>query len=445
MKPLIAFWTSMLAIIGMTVAAASAAIPRDQARLDAALGTPVVLEGGPSRAFVKIALTGFEFAPDRERAPVNIAIVLDKSGSMGGEKIAHAREAAIMAIERLDRRDVVSVVAYDNSVQVLVPATRVSDRAAIHRAIRNLHAGGSTALFAGVSKGAHELRKFLERNRVNRVILLSDGLANVGPSSPAALGNLGRSLAKEGISVTTIGLGLGYNEDLMTRLAGMSDGNHAFVEHPSQLAGIFDLEFGDVLSVVGQEVEIIIRCRPGVRPIRVLGRDAEIAGDTVRVDMNQIYGGQEKFVMLEVEVPAGQAGEQRELASVDASYLNLQTQRRDRLSRQVNVSYTHRPEAVQKNTDTAVMKDAVEQVVNEDSKKAVQLRDEGKVEEAREVLRQNAQKLRESAGAYAAPELETFAEEMEADAQRLDDREDWNRQRKALRKKQYEKERQQSY
>ncbi len=444
MKTLAYIITGGLALLGLATGV-GAVIPGDQARLEAALGTPVVLEGAPSRAFVKIGLTGFEFAPDRERAPVNVAIVLDKSGSMGGDKIANAREAAIMAIERLDRRDVVSVLAYDDTVHVLVPATRVSDRGAINRAIRNLQANGSTALFAGVSKGAHELRKFISRNRVNRIILLSDGLANVGPSSPAALGGLGRSLAKEGISVTTIGLGLGYNEDLMTQLAGMSDGNHAFVEHPSQLASIFDLEFGDVLSVVGQDVEILIRCRSGVRPIQILGRDAEIAGDTVRLSMNQIYGGQEKFVMLEVEVPAGRAGEVRELASVEASYLNLQTQRRDRLSQDIQVAYTENPGAVKARTDRKVMKDAVEQVVNKKSKEAIQLRDEGRIEEAQEVFRENAETLRDSAEAYAIPDLKNYADEMDADAQKLDDRSDWNRQRKSLKKKQHAVERQQSY
>lgn len=84
-------------------------------------------------------------------------------------------------------------------------------------------AGGGTALYAGVAQGASELREFLDPHRVNRIILLSDGQANKGPSSPSELGNLGAALISEGISVTTIGIGLGYNEDLMTQLAPRSD------------------------------------------------------------------------------------------------------------------------------------------------------------------------------------------------------------------------------
>src|SRR5690606_9640008 len=109
-------------------------------------------------------------------------------------------------------------------VEVLVPATKVSDRATIDRGIQRLRAGGMTALFAGVVKGATEVRKFLSRDRVNRVILLSDGAANVGPASAGELGRLGTTLRKEGIAVTTVGLGLGYNEDLMVQLAQGSGG-----------------------------------------------------------------------------------------------------------------------------------------------------------------------------------------------------------------------------
>jgi len=140
-----------------------------------------------------------------------------------------------------------------------------------------------------VVKGSTEIRKFLDRNRVNRVILISDGITNVGPSSPEALGNLGASLGKEGISVTTIGLGVGYNEDLMTKLAMYSDGNHAFAETPQDLARIFDHEFNDILSVVAQDVTIKITCDSNIRPIWVLGREAEIAGQNIILDFNQVY------------------------------------------------------------------------------------------------------------------------------------------------------------
>ena len=119
----------------------------EQVKLDVAIGTPVMLAGEKQTAYVRVAMTGFEMDDPEKRTPVNVAIVLDKSGSMQGEKIKRAKEAAIMAIDRLRRDDIVSVVTYDSTVHVLVPATKVSNRQEIYAAIRRLQAGGSTALF----------------------------------------------------------------------------------------------------------------------------------------------------------------------------------------------------------------------------------------------------------------------------------------------------------
>ena len=127
--------------------------------------------------------------------------------------------------------------------------------------------------------------------------------------SPAELGNLGASLIKEGISVTTLGLGLDYNEDLMTALALRSDGNNYFIENSAELGRKFAYEFDDVTSVVAQEVTVRITCAPGVRPVRVLGREADITGQTVTAYLSQVYGEQQKYCCskwryLPVTVPA---------------------------------------------------------------------------------------------------------------------------------------------
>ena len=413
--------------------------------LNLAVDQPVMLAGKKQSAFLKVSLTGFSLPSNAERTPVNVAIVLDKSGSMQREKIQRAREAAVLAINRLDADDIVSVVAYDQVVRIIVPATKVRDKQAIFAAIDSLEAGGSTALFAGVSKGAQEVRKFLDRNRVNRIILLSDGLANVGPSSPLKLGRLGASLGKEGISVTTIGLGLGYNEDLMTQLAGLSDGNHAFVENANDLTHIFNAEFGDVLSVVAQQVDVQIRCAPGIRPIQVLGRKADIIGQTVYTRLNQLYGEQEKFILLEIEVPAGEVGQRQQLATVDVTYLNMQTRIQDQLSAATAVSFTPSSETVAEATNEKVVTVTVEQVANTISKDAVELRDEGRVEEAQRKLQGAAELVERNATQLQSAPLRSLGRELRKDADALSNEQDWNRARKELRKKQYSRDIQQSY
>jgi Ca-activated chloride channel family protein len=430
-------------LLGLSLCLAAGAQTR-QIEVNATLATPIIKAGQSQSAFLKVALTGFTLPSKGQRAPANVAIVIDKSGSMSGDRIANARQAAVMAVNGLGPNDIVSVLAFDDWVEVVVPATKAVDKRAITRAIEGIEADGGTGLFAGVSKGAQEVRKFLDKTRVNRVILLSDGQANQGPSTPAELGQLGSALGREGISVTTIGLGLGYNEDLMTQLAGYSDGNHAFVANPQDLPRIFSHEFGDVGSVVAQEVDVIIRLHPGIRPIRILGREGEIVGGEVRLRMNQLYSQQEKFVMLEVEVAPGKVGEKRTLGAVNVSYLNMQSKNKESLSRSVAVGFTDSAETVVKATDKKAMTSAVLQVSNAKSKHALQLRDAGKLEEARRAQNENADYLREKASALDAAELKEMEKETRKNAAEMSASPTaWNSMRKSMKEQQFKSDKQQ--
>lgn len=415
--------------------------PRVQ--LKARLDKPVLLAGEKNRVFLKVGLEGFA-AKSSERAAVNVAIVLDKSGSMSGAKITKAKEAAIMAVERLSKDDIVSVITYDNTVRVVVHATKVRDRTSIRKAIERVRPGGNTALFAGVSKGADELRKFFEKNRFNRVILLSDGLANVGPSTPGDLERLGASLIREGMSVTTIGLGLDYNEDLMSRLARASDGNHAFVEHASDLARFFNLEFGDVLSVVAQDLTIKIDCAPGVRPVRVLGRDADIVGQQVITRLNQLYSRREKFILLELEVPPGETGSARAIAEVTVSYSNMATKSGDTLKAGVAAHFTTSAADVARALDKDVSVKAIALIANERNQAAVVLRDQGRIQEAEKVLFDNATFLETNFKRYGDKSLDSLKNANLDDARNLKPKH-WKRQRKKMRRSQYKLDQQQSY
>jgi Ca-activated chloride channel family protein len=232
MKRIAALFLASLGIFpGLLLSAKSTvAVPPDQepVRLRLELDRPVLPVDSHETVVVKVALDGVKPRGLR-RSPVNLALVIDKSGSMGGDKIAKAREAALEAVRRLSPDDLVSLVVYDNGVRVLVPSRRVGDGEALAAAIEGIESSGGTNLHGGVVAGADELRKNIEGAYTHRVLLLSDGLANVGPQTPEALGSLGARLVREGVSVTTIGLGLDFNEDLMTRLARRSDGNTYFV------------------------------------------------------------------------------------------------------------------------------------------------------------------------------------------------------------------------
>ncbi|MGD9141961.1 MAG: VWA domain-containing protein, partial [bacterium] len=201
---------------------------------------PVVLAGSDERVVIKVGLKGLTMPVMPDRLPLNLAIVLDRSGSMRHyDKMENARLGAIEIIERLSEEDIISLIVYSDRPQVIVPAQPVRDKQALIEIVSGIYAGGSTALYGGVAYGAGQVRRNMSWEYVNRVILLSDGLANVGPSSTGALASLGRQLESEGITVTTIGVGLDYNEDLMTALAAESGGNAYFASTGRELPTIF--------------------------------------------------------------------------------------------------------------------------------------------------------------------------------------------------------------
>ena len=401
MKSLHSFFRAARLLSGLALLVCGALAAESVAvRID--VDRAVLPAGTTEKAIVKIALDAMRLARRDSRPPVNLALVIDRSGSMSGDKIAKAREAALEAVDRLGADDIVSLVVYDNVIETLVPAERVGDGRRLRDAICGIQARGGTALHGGVMRGAAEVRRNLEDRRyINRVILLSDGLANVGPSSPEELGRLGASLMRDGISVTTIGLGLGFNEDLMTRLAQRSDGNTYFVEHSSDLARIFTAELGDVMNVIARRVVIEIDFPRGVRPICFVGRDGTIRGQRAELTLNQLYGGQEKFALIEVEVSPEKAGAEREIARARVSYDDAMNQKTATVSAKRNVQFSASNAVVVKSADHKVQADYAANSLALAKDEAVALVDAGRRDAAATVLRERAQALRKTADTYS--------------------------------------------
>lgn len=358
---------------------------------------------------MKVSLEGASLPETAQRPKANVAIVIDRSGSMAGEKIEQARNAAIAALSFLSPDDIVSVVAYDDKAEVIVPATRLTAKHDVIARIKRIGLGGNTGLFAGVSTGAAEVSKFREPNRVNRIILLSDGLANVGPSNPAQLGDLGASLKKDGVAVSTIGIGLGYNEDLMTQLAQRSDGNHVFAERATDLALIFQREFGDILSVVAQDVTVEVTCRNGVRPVRVIGRDAEIYGNRILTKLNQVYSGQEKYLIFEAEVDPAALGADGTLAAVELDYWDPIGKQRMTISGSRSVGFVDSRAAMEQSVDRPTFTAYYTQLATVATDEAIALADKGRRQEAASVLNRSAESSRVMSKKFNIPELEKQA------------------------------------
>jgi Ca-activated chloride channel homolog len=344
-----------------------------------------LLAGGPRDTVVLVELRAKE-ADAKRTAPINLALVLDHSGSMRGAKLEKARQAAGVALDQLGPDDIFSLVIYDDQVEVLIPPQRVKDREDMKRKIAHIREGGCTALYAGVEKGANQLRKYFDKEKVNRIVLLSDGLANVGPSSTSALAKLGKELRGEGFGVSTVGLGDDYNEDLMTALAEASRANYYYVKDAEKLPGIFKDELGTVKNAVARNVKVTITLPDGVKPKCVLGEDdLAFRGQTVTIPLAELFGSQTRRFLIACDAPASDVREIA-LANVELSYEDSETGNASAENRTAKIAQTSDSSLVEKSIQPDVASSVAITRNRLTKAEAVKLADAGKSRDAAALL-----------------------------------------------------------
>lgn len=233
-----------------------------------------------------------------QRKPFHLALVLDRSGSMGGEKWKLTAEAACLAVDKLEAQDYLAVVAFDDRIETVYSGFCTQPRAA-KNAILALETRNSTDLYGGWSEGARLLREAQQTGRLNRMVVLTDGEANHGETRPQAIGQGVSEQARQGLQTTTLGFGADYNQDLLRRMAAAGRGNHAYIDGPERLATFFEEEMQTLLRARGTDVRLDLRPRPGVRveTLARVGRDSQ--GRVLLADLVQ---GSPLALMLRLEV-----------------------------------------------------------------------------------------------------------------------------------------------
>jgi Ca-activated chloride channel family protein len=401
--------------------AASASTPPD-VTLRVTPERDYVYRSGPREVIVQVEVEARK-SDDARRAPMNLAIVLDRSGSMDGAKLEKARQAAAMAVDKLGDDDIFSLVTYDDQTDLLIPPERVGNRdhrEELKARIFRIQAGGSTALHAGVTLGAKQVRRFFEKERVNRVILLSDGLANVGPSRTSDLSSLGRELRGDGISVSTIGLGDDYNEDLMTALAEASNANYYYVKDAEKLPGIFSAELGSARSLLARSVIIRIETPEGVRLKEIIGRpEIECHDRVVEIKMPELFGSEKRRFLVRC-VAEGKTADALEAAAVSLNYATISGGAAPAQRLAAKVAFTDD----EKKADSSIKVEVAKEnsvVQNRLAKEmAVKLADEGKTKDAAAVLRSQAAKNAAAPAPMRVPGVREENQNLEAAAAELD-------------------------
>lgn len=326
---------------------------------------------------------------DRQRRPLNLSLVIDRSGSMAGEKIDYTRQAAQLLVQNLGVRDMLSIVLYNDTVETLLTPEHVQRKDIINQRISNIKPGGTTNLSGGWLEGCSLVSQNHSNDALNRVILMSDGLANRGVTSREQLVTMAQQKFAEGISTTTMGLGTDFNEDLMMDMASAGGGAFYFIESPEAAPLIFQEELRGLLSVVGQNLVISVEQTEYVSGITQLNAyPTHTEGQIVHYRLGDVFGDEVKALLLEISVPAIRDIGQRKIANLTFTYDELSEQGTQRRSWEMPVYVNVQPNAqgllpanVEVKRSVLLLKAA------QARRSAVDSADRGRYHEASQVLR----------------------------------------------------------
>lgn len=265
-------------------------------------------EAGEITVRLRVGARALKNAP---KAPVNLALVVDTSGSMEGEMIEDAKKASLALLDSLSPGDTLAVIAFHSRAEVLTPATLINAKSAakIREQIGKMKAHGTTDMAGGLKAGIDEVVKGLRADGVNRIVLLGDGV----PNNEAPMLNLARSAGQSGIAVTALGLGIDYNETLMNAVAQHSGGKFHFVRDSGAVASVFKEEVLRLKRVVGKNASLKLSPGPGVTIKGIVGLPASTSGTDTIVMLGDMSEGDQRDVIVRVSAAGRRANSVVEL------------------------------------------------------------------------------------------------------------------------------------
>lgn len=254
-------------------------------------------------AVLQIGFTTAEVNERSDLRPVNLVFVIDKSGSMGADdKMSRVKEGLQTMLRQLRPDDVVSIVAFDSGASVLYPASRVGNGEGLRYAIDCLSPGGGTNLHGGLMLGYAEARKHFRSGATNRVILLTDGIANEGVVDPARIAADSSECNGQGIDLSTIGVGIDLNNDLLRTLARSGHGLYHFISDYKDINKVFVNEVQSLVSSVAKKVEVRIEYGAGLQVEKIYGYSPRYNGGSVSVVLDDMNNGLTEVVMAKFRV-----------------------------------------------------------------------------------------------------------------------------------------------
>ena len=351
-------------------------------RWDLKLANPYVLQGTNNELVLNLHIRGEEIIVG-ERPPMNLVLVLDRSGSMSERgKLEYAKKAANEIISSLSSYDRLGIVAYSTNVELLYPIQILEDKRIARNVVNSLYPTNSTNLSGGLIKGINQIESVLNKDYLNRVVLLSDGLANAGITNISQINKISRRASENGISITTMGLGANYDENMLTNIAEYGAGNYYFIESPTQIASIFNKEFGQLVRTVAKNPRIKLHLEPGVKIKDVSGYKYFEKDGNIEINPGDLFGGQERNILIRLDVPTNQIGSNK-LAKASLEFDDIANRKSVSYSEELDYKVTKKKDVVLKNENKEIEARASSVDIASEFYRAAGDYEKGKLEDAR--------------------------------------------------------------
>ena len=277
--------------------------------------------GGAEKAFLLLELNGATNLRT-DRAPMNVSLVLDRSGSMSGAPLAFSKRACQYVTDQMGQGDTLSLVAFDDEVTTIFQPQNVTHKDLMKNQIESIQTGGSTNLSGGMLQGIQYVMQGKREGSINRVILLSDGHANEGITDQAKLQSIVKEFHGIGAGVTTMGVGDGFDEELMEGIADSGGGNFYFIEKPEDIPGIFSKELEGLLAIVAQNVHLTIRPSTHTEITHIYGYKADEIVNGLHLNLGDVFDQEVKSILIELRLHPHSAG-MHEVAQLKWDYVDV--------------------------------------------------------------------------------------------------------------------------
>ncbi len=370
----------------------------DGIELSARLATRRILPGDQQQNVAVTITTSRPAVPSSGRPPLSLAIVIDRSGSMSGAPIENAKAAALTMLRQLDRGDAFAVVSYSSSARTVLAMQRATEasKAAAQAAIETIDATGGTCISCGLDAGAAEVARSPVTGGLRRMLLISDGQANAGVYDRDALAALAARTAAGGVSISTAGVGLDFDEMTMRRLAEVARGNYYFVEDTVALSTMFGHELATLSQTVAADLQLRVTERPGIRVEDAYGYPMTRTAGGVVVPVADLREGEVRKIVLRIRVSAARPGALA-LADLALDWRRVAGGASGTAREVASVDVVDDPDAVAASVDPAAMR-AIEQALSARAiEEAAAAYDRGGLRAAQQVLDVRAQAVRENA------------------------------------------------